>query len=114
MLNASNLTAAEVFRINGALPVELQETLLRKAEQLDEARACVAHVQEAAGQYPDEDFLQDAISDLQTLAKRMRGDNRADLLALVEKLETIQTDAHNSTSYGLDELSKAESILDAD
>jgi hypothetical protein len=78
----------------------------------DGASNAQTHMQEAASQYPTEDFLCNPIEELQTLAKRMRGENKTALLAIIETLDAIQLDTGRSSEYGRDELRKAEAELE--
>ena len=69
------------------------------------------YIDEASTQYPAEDCLQGHINALQALARNMRGDNRADLLALVADLQQTQSDLMHAGEYGRDELRKAHAQL---
>jgi len=106
MLHASNMTAAEHLRINGTLPIELAEQLVEYPERLEALEGIDAYMSEAMGQYPEEDFLSDPISRLHALAKRVRGDNRDEVLAIIEQLDDIAQTTFNSADYGRDELRK--------
>lgn len=70
-----------------------------------------SYVDEAHAAYPEEDFAGDVISDLQTFAKRLRGENRADLLAIANTLTELQHQQFLSTDHGREELSKIRMIL---
>lgn len=102
-----NLTPREQFRINGQLSPETTEELLDNAEALLKAEGVSSQVQEALGCYPGEDFLAGLIDSLQTLAKRLRGDNREALLGLVEQAEDLQQCVFNEGDYGRSELREA-------
>lgn len=61
-------------------------------------------IQEAICQYPNEDFLQSAIDQCRTISKLLRGDNRSNLVKLLEELETIQSETAAASEYGISEL----------
>lgn len=97
---ASGLPFAEVF---GQL-ADLSEA--------DENRKGIdAHLDEARAQFPNEDFLCSVLDDLQGMAKRLRGDNRADLQRIIEALTEIQDSVARDSEYGVDELRKASAAL---
>lgn len=100
----SNMTAREHLRLCGAVPVEKIEDLLEKEEALEEMEGIDAHISEAMAQYPAEDFLQGPINRMHELAKRLRGDNRAELLGIIEQLDDIAQCTFNSADYGRSEL----------
>ena len=77
----------------------------------DGAESAAVYIDEAATQYPSEDCLQDHITALQALARNMRGDNRAAVLAIVAELEQTQSDLMHAGAYGRDELPKARAQL---
>ena len=70
-----------------------------------------SHVDEAHAAYPAEDFAHEVIADLQGFAKRLRGENRADLLAIVNALAELQHQTFLSTDHGREELSEIRMIL---
>lgn len=107
MYTCYNLTPREQFRMNGQLSPETTEELLDNAEALLKAEGASAQVQEALGCYPGEDFLAGLIDSLQTLSKRLRGDNRESLLGLIEQAEDLQQCVFNEGDYGRSELREA-------
>lgn len=106
-----NYTDKEIFRLTGALPGERLEALLERAEELENAVDIEAHISEALGQYPAEDFLQEPINRLNQLAKRLRGENRAEVTYIIEMLDDIAQCTFNAGEYGKDELHKAKKTL---
>jgi hypothetical protein len=70
-----------------------------------------SHVDEAHAAYPAEDFAHEVIADLRGFAKRLRGQNRTDLLAIMCALVELQSQQFLSTDHGREELSKIRMIL---
>jgi len=91
--------------------------LLQVAIDADEVKTsaenALINIHEAKAGFPDEDCLSDLISDLQYLARNMRGENRKSLMAAIEKAEELQLDIGRSTEHGLNELKQAERELSA-
>lgn len=105
-IDLNTLSASEAYRISGTLPHDKIEQLLDAQEQLD-AIGNVSGSLIDADQYPAEDFLQDAIDDIGLMAKRLRGDNRADLIAISVKLEDLQLSIARAAEYGRECLNTA-------
>ena len=104
---ATNMTHAEYFRVNGTLPAERIEALLDIASNEDQFIGnWVDTIQEARGCYVPEDFLQSRITELQALAKSMRGANRQALFDIVARIEDDIREQVQSSEYGADELGK--------
>lgn len=83
----TNLTNEEYFRLHNTLPVD------RIAELLDENANKVERDEipfdDILAQFPEEDFTSTIETRLQELAKRLRGDNRAELLSIIESLQDL-------------------------
>lgn len=107
----SNLSNREHFRLYGTLTPERIETLLDLDEKLQAFDGLEAHVQEARRQFPAEDFLVPVQDRLHELAKRLRGDNRQEILSIVEQLDDINQCQVYATGYAVDELGKLEKAL---
>lgn len=105
----SGLTDAEYLRFNGALPAERIETLIGKAA-LD-VEGAVTHIDEARGCFPSEYFLGRVVSDLETLALSVHGENRIEVRRIVNALEELQAATTQESEYGRDELKKALAVL---
>lgn len=108
MIEASNLTHAEYFHLNGKLSEDRTEAILSNlhdAETLD-VREYASYAQEACSGFPDEDFLADVISDLHYLAKNMRGNNKEQMLHIINKLDDIAQCQFNAADYGREQLHK--------
>ena len=108
-----SLTPRENLKLHGALPAGQLEDLIDWHERTEDVGDVACHLDEARGQYPAEDFLADVIERLHTLAKRVRGDNRSDLLAIIESLDDVAQTTFNAADYGRSELSKAKASLEA-
>lgn len=106
MLNA-NLTAEEEFRLTGTLSPAKIEELLDTSAEVGYIKGIDAHIEEAMGQFPAEDFLSDTISRLHEFARRLRGQNRSDLLGIIESIDDLAQLTFNAADYGRDELKKA-------
>lgn len=109
-----NYTHHELERIsytigNGqaALYAELAEAE-DKTEAVDDA---CSHIQEAKGSFPGEDCLQALIDECKALGQGRV--TKAEVLALCEKLEELQSSLARDAEYGLDELQQAERLLNA-
>jgi len=100
-----NMTSREAYAQYGALTDERMEALF-DAEELAENNTNDYHIQEAIAQYPDEDFLEGTINNLQTICKKLKGNNKDFLTAAILRLEQIQFTQERATEYGLEELGK--------
>lgn len=78
---------------------------------LPDAGAVAAHIQEAANQYPAEDFLAGVIEDFAELRENVRGANRDLADRIAAKLEDVAQCTFNAADYGRDELRKADTAL---
>lgn len=107
MLYGSNMTIEEHLRYNGEIPKDKLDELFDSQAKLQGLSGVDAHMSEAMAQYPAEDFLSDAISRLQTLAKNLRGGNKDTLNGIIESLEDVAQCTFNAADYGRDELRKA-------
>src|SRR4030066_1348961 len=103
----SNLTPREAFRIHGALDHAMIERLIDDSEALKTVSDAQDHLNEAENALVSEDFLSDVISDLEAIAKRLRGDNRADLLGIAQKLQDLELSTGRAMEYAKSELAAA-------
>jgi hypothetical protein len=115
-MHTASLTWDEQERIayitNDPKAAILGELVDRMAVEVPELFSVVeGHVDEAHAAYPDEDFADAVIADLQGLAERLGGDNRADLLRITDSLSEIVREQFLSTNHGREELSKIRMIL---
>ena len=108
-IHYSNMTPREEFRLNGTLCEASIEALIVEHEDSPalELDSIECWVSEAKGCFPDEDFLTSVRSDIQTIANRLRGRNKLELMDLVEKLGQIESEISQQAEYGADELKKA-------
>ena len=108
MINlGSSATPAEYLRVNGSLPIDMQETLVDQSAQLEQLQGVAANISEAMAQFPAEDFLSQIEGDLQSLCKRLRGENREELKRILGVIEDVAQCTFNSADYGREELHKA-------
>ena len=112
MYVASNMTLAEEFRMNGALSADSIESLIEREALLDGLNGIEVKIKEGMTQFPAEDFLQGPIKRLHQLAKKLRGDNRSEVLAIIESLDDIAQCTFNSADYGRSELKDALKIYE--
>ena len=110
----SNYSAREVLNITGTLSAQVIEGMVDNAENAEAMRETIPNIEEAKGCFPDEDFIDASgiISDLRAIAARVRGENKAGILAAIEALEALQTEVFGQTEYGMEELTKALNVLE--
>ena len=109
----NNMTPAEHLKLHGSLPIEVIEKLIENNAKFENVDDIATKINEARGQFPQEDFMAGAISDLQTVVKRLRGDNREALLGIIEQLDDIAECTNNASYYGLGELDEAKDMAEA-
>ena len=109
----SNLTAQEELRLTGTLALPRIEELLELDDKLKGLSRIGAHIDEAMAQYPAEDFLTPIMDRLHQFSKRLRGDNRSDLLAIIETIDDFAQCTFNAADYGRNELRKATRAIEA-
>lgn len=107
-----SLTPREHMKLHGALPADQLEDLIDWQERTADVSDVACHLTEAGGQYPAEDFLSGPIARLHALAKKIRGDNRSDLLAIIEALDDVAQTTFSAADYGRSELHKAKTSLE--
>ena len=108
----SSLTNKEYFRMYGTLsPDRIEELLYDPSTEIDLAGA-VAKIEEGIRQFPEEDFVYNIIECLQTLAKRLRGANREELLSIINAAEDALQCQFYATEYGRRELIDAIKLID--
>ena len=113
MIESSNLTHAEYFHLNGQLSTERTEQLVTELEQAQsfDVREFASYAQEATAGYPSEDFMHEQVSDLHYFAKRLRGDNKQELLRIIEAIDDALQCQFNASDYGRSELHKIISVI---
>lgn len=105
-------TAEEFYRLNGYLSRDYAEPLLDASDKLQHVTGIAAYIQEGMSQFPAEDFLADIKDRLHTLAKRMyKGDNKTELLAIIEAMDDQLQCQFYATEYGTSELHKALKVI---
>lgn len=107
MFLGSNCTAEEELRLTGTVTGERLNNLLDQETQLTALKDVAPHIQEALGQFPAEDFLEEHKTRLVMLAKNMRGANKEALQAIIETLDDISMTTFYASDYGSNELRQA-------
>ena len=107
MIDSSNLTHEECFRLNGSLSAARINEMLDTHSAYESATECKPCIQEARGSYPAEDFLSGVIEKLNDLRKHLRGDNREALGTIIESLDDLAQTTFYGSEYGRAELDKA-------
>lgn len=108
-IHFSNMTPREEFRLNGTLCETTMEALIVESEDSSTIKldGVQCYVSEAKGCFPSEDFLTSIRGEILTIANRLRGNNKLQLLDLIEKLGQIESEINQQSEYGADELRKA-------
>ena len=112
-INYSSLSPKEHFRLNGQVPGDMLETLLDRADALETLGGLDAHLSEANGCFPAEDFIEPIRWQLQDLHRSLRGANREKLGGILESLDDLAQCIFNESDYGRDEIRKALDIIQA-
>ena len=108
----SNLTNREAYSQYGKLTDERMEALFEVESAIDNLSGGECYVQEAIAQFPDEDFLEVVIENLQATYKKLRGDNKENLKEVIESLEDLQISQARATEYAVEELNKLTKLLE--
>lgn len=105
-IESSNLTHAEYFHLNGNLSVERTEKALHDLQQAQalDVREYASYAEEARSGFVQEDFLMPEIGLLRDFSKRLRGDNKKELLAYIEAIENELQQLQSSQEYAQDQL----------
>ena len=108
-----NITAEEEFRMAGQVTGDRLQELLKYSEAASKFDDLESKVREAYAQYPAEDFLSDIKARLHELAKRLRGQNKEELLGIIECLSDVDQCTFYATECGTTELDDALKIIKA-
>lgn len=87
MIDCSNMSHEEYYRVNGTLSPARTEQVLDDLLQLDALETVKAYTTDAHSGYLEEDFLSGQIKSLRALAKSLRGPNRQALLDIISSME---------------------------
>ena len=111
----SNATPAEHYAQHGELPEKVILDLIERADAVSEDRlsGVGVYIDEARGFFPAEDCLQEIIKRLEALVSCVRGDNRIEVNAIIERTIDLQGELSTDADCGRDELDKAYACLDA-
>lgn len=107
-------SAEEQYRHYGRIEGPICADLLGFEAQVEALDGIEAHLQEAKGQYPAEDFLTDIASRLTALAKNLRGENRDTLKEISDELSSLAQSTWQAAEYGRSELTAAQKLLGVD
>lgn len=107
----SNMTAKEEMLLTGQVSKERLEALIEKSEALEAMEGIDSHIEEAMGQYPDEDFLEKHRDQLIQLRNKLRGSSRETMDAILESLDDLAQITSYASEYGMSELHEAKRIL---
>lgn len=111
VIDASNMTHAEYFRLNGTLNEARCRDLIDLSGEVDSVSGIDAQIEEGMAQYPAKDFLAGIMDRLHALTKTMRGANRDDLKGIIEALDDLAQTTFYASEYGREELNKALTTL---
>ncbi len=94
--------------MNGALSEDRTEQALADLQQAQsmDVRGYVPYAEEARSGFSNEDFMQEEVSDLHYFAKRLRGNNKEELLQYIENIENKLQELRGQVEYGNEQLSK--------
>lgn len=114
MLSAtfSNMTAEEMYRATGTLSREKIEELLDAEAKLTQVKNIEGHLVDAH-QFPNEDFLAGVTDKVRQVFERVHGENKKDLLHVIEMLDDIGMCTLNASQYGREELKQALDVVRA-
>ena len=113
MTTWSNMSAREEMLLTGQVSKERLEALIEKSEALEAMDGIEAHIEEARGQYPAEDFLEKHKDQLMQLRNKLRGSNRETMDAILESLDDLAQMTFYSSEYGRSELNEAMTLFRA-
>ena len=110
--NSENLSNEEVFRLTGTLPPERIESLLDVSDIANDAAGIcnLIHDGKVFSNHYDEEFrhIQSALN---VLKKSTRGENRKEVEALIEYVESFESSLNDNLDFSLDQLQQAETAI---
>lgn len=110
----SYLSDTEYYNLHGSLDSSRIENLLSLSDKMDGAdsvHTIGVYADDAAAQYPAEDFASDIKSRLQSLHSNLRGANRETLAGIMESLDDLLQCQFYATEEGLDNIKKIQKIV---
>lgn len=113
MLLTSSYTPRELLRLHGELPFELTERLVDTFDAAEAIKASLTYIEEASYGFAEEGFVEGINIRLASLAKTLRGRNKAELLSIIEHLQQIEVDTVRSGEHGKENLDKFIKIVDS-
>lgn len=113
LFNFSSLSDEEHLRLNGTLPVERQEVIRDSADHAAQIQeAADGYITDALAQFPDEDFLTDAIREIEVVEHSVRGENKKALRAVIQTLTDIESAQARATEEAVDLLGKLTTVIE--
>lgn len=109
MIEGSNMSDSEFYRMNGTLSGERIERLINITDGIDVPISAVdAKIWEARTCFPEEDFIQDLVHELRDLGKSLRGEKKQVLDRILVSMDEELTQLRQSAEYGISELKDAQ------
>jgi ABC-type sugar transport system substrate-binding protein len=109
----ANLSADERERIAYINGDTNTAGLLAAQAAIEELGGPLDYIKEARGFVPPEDWMQDEIDELRTLALSMRGDKRVALGDILRRIEDKRDEQARASEYGMEQLDKAAEAIEA-
>lgn len=106
-----NLTHDEYFRLTGTLCEARSLELIDLSESIEEVDNARNYLSDA-GFGMGEDAFTEIIDQVTALKKHVRGDNLAEIVSILEKLDTVQTEFHQATEHTKEQIGLAIKALE--
>ena len=104
----SNMLPREELAQFGVLSEATAESLIDRAEQLEEVLDIEGYITEGKSQFVDEDFLEPVLKLLRNLHSNLRkSDTKEAIQYIIAEAEDLQGTVARASEYGADELNKA-------
>jgi hypothetical protein len=111
VIEASNLSFAEFYRLNGVVTPERAEQAIAALEEVPQYEEARDRLGSVAGFFPDEDFLDEALDLARDLVKNCKGSNVKVAVDLLANLEQLQTTVGQHRDEGVSEVEEAIRLL---
>ena len=107
-MDASNMTHAEHYRLNGSLTPERIEALLTELDEVPDAESISDLMLDACTGFPEEDALDKVIDAFQEALDEC---DPAAMTEALEKLRELSVEMQQSAEHGAEQLGKAQELL---